>query len=338
MAEPIPTTIRLRLVTQHASAMFFACAGCLHLSPGTLYPSSTDPLTEPQRELREEMRRDVEHLSVSIGPRNVSDSYPKIIAAERWILSRLEELDIEGVRDEVDLYGATAANVVATLPGNERPDEIVLIGAHYDTQIGSPGANDNASGVALLLATAKRLKDLPLGRTVRIVFFVNEENPFSGGIQMGSRLHAERSRARRDDIVLMLNVDSIGYFTSEPGSQNYPPFVFSLPSTGNFVVFATNRDNQKLLDRVVELFQAESRFPSIGIATNMKDIARSDHAPFWWQGYPALALSDTSEARDPNYHLPTDTAENLDYDEMARVAGGFVRTVRVLTDVETQLP
>jgi hypothetical protein len=95
---------------------------------------------------------------------------------------------------------------------------------------------------------------------------------------------------------------------------------------------------QRLLDRVVELFQAESRFPSIGIATDRKDAARSDHAPFWWEGYPALSLSDTSESRDPNYPLPTDTADHLEYDEMARLADAFVRTGQVLADAETLLP
>ena len=113
--------------------------------------------------------------------------------------------------------------------------------------------------MALLLATARRLVDHPTGRTVRIVFFVNEENPFSGGIQMGSRIHAERSRARGDDIVAMIAVDSIGYYSSEDGSQDYPAFIGGLPSTGNFVAFVGNKDNRKLVDRVVAVFQNDSR-------------------------------------------------------------------------------
>lgn len=334
----LPTWIRLAATAIAVSVVSFTCSEDFELSPGTVYPSSTDALTEPELQLRDELRSDVEYLSLEVGPRNASESYAQVVAAERWLLERLKQGGIEGVRDEVDLNGAIAANIVATFPGTERPDEIVLIGAHYDTVIGSPGANDNASGVALLLATAMRLKYVALGRTVRIVFFVNEENPFSGGIQMGSRLHAERSRANKDDIVLMIAVDSIGYFSSEPGSQNYPVRSSSLPTTGNFIAFVSNSDNRELLNRVVELFQTESRFPSIGITTDLKDAARSDHAPFWWQGYPALVLSDTSQARDPNYHLPTDTPDNLKYDEMARMAGGFVRTVQALADAKTRLP
>jgi hypothetical protein len=332
----LPTGAQLRLAST-AIIVLLTCTGCIHRSPGTLYKSSTETLTTHQLQLRDEMQRDVDQLSTDVGPRNAGVSLQKIREAERWILDQLEESGIEAQREEVDLNGPKVANVVVTFPGVERPDEIILIGAHYDTVRGSPGANDNASGVALLLATAERLKDTRLGRTVRIVFFVNEEDPFSGGIQMGSRVHADRSRARGDSIIAMLAVDSVGYYTSEAGSQNYPAFIFGLPSVGNFVAFVSNRDNQQLVDRVVEVFQSVSRFPSIGVATDMKAAARSDHAPFWWRDYPALLVTDTSEERDPNYHRPTDTADNLNYDEMARMAGGFIRTLQALASANTPL-
>jgi len=314
-----------------------ACTGCIHRSAGTLYTNSSEELSVHQRRLRDEMQRDVEELSGNIGPRNAGDSLPKILAAEQWIVDRLKASGVEPRRDEIDLGGATVANIEATFVGAQRPDEIIVIGAHYDTVFGSPGANDNASGVALLLATAKRLREAPIGRTVRIVFFVNEEFPFSFGRQMGSKVYAERSRARGDDIVAMIAVDSIGYYTSTPGSQHYPAFIGGLPSTGNFVAFGSNRENQQLVDRVVAIFQAQSRFPSIGVATDSKSAGRSDHAPFWWQGYPALLISDTSEYRDPNYHRPTDTAENLNYNEMARFAEGFIKTIQVLARTDTLL-
>ncbi len=315
-----------------------ACAGCMHRSPGMLYESSTEPLSTHQSRLREEMRRDVEELSVNIGPRHAGESLANVLAAERWIVDRLTASGVEPRRDEVDLNGPKVANVEASFPGVERPDEIIVIGAHYDTVFRSPGANDNASGVAMLLATARRLGDAPMGRTVRIVFFVNEEYPFSGGIQMGSRVYAERCRARGDDIVAMIAVDSVGYYTSEPGSQNYPAFIGGLPSKGNFIAFGGNRDNQQLLDHVVAIFQEQCRFPAIGVATDLKAASRSDHAPFWWQGYPAIFMSDTSEYRDPNYHRPTDTADQLNYDELARLTEGFIKTVRVLAAADTVLP
>ena len=315
-----------------------SCAGCVHRSPGTLYESAVEALTPEETALREEMRVDVAKLSVDIGPRNAGESLSSVLAAEQWIVDRLRSHGLEPRRDEVDLGGVSVANIAVSFPGAKRPDEIIVIGAHYDTVFRSPGANDNASGVALLLATAKRLRDVPIGRTVRIVFFVNEEYPFSSGIQMGSKVYAQRCRARNDDIVAMICVDSVGYYASAPGSQKYPAFIFGLPSKGNFIAFASNRENQQLLDRVVELFQIQSRFPSIGVASDSKDAGRSDHAPFWWQGYPAILMSDTSMYRDPHYHSPTDTAENLNYDEMARLAKGFIKTVQVMAAAETQLP
>ena len=246
---------------------------------------------------------------------------------------RLRAAGIEPDRDEIDVAGTIVANVVVTLPGVKLPDEIVLLGAHYDTVIGSPGADDNASGVALLLALAARLADEPPNRTVRIVFFVNEEDPFTGGILMGSRVHADRSRTRGDDIVLMISVDSVGFYAHQKGSQNYPPIVGALfPSRGDFVVFATDKAHRKVLDLVVSLYQEQCRFPVIGVATDSGQINRGDHAPFLWAGYPSLAISDTSEFRNPNYHRSTDTIESLDFESMARMAEGWIAMVRVLAN------
>lgn len=316
-----------------AFALILAASACVHRAPGTVHESSSEPLTADQRQLRDELRRDVEALSVGIGPRS-AQTLAKVLEAERWIIAELETAGITPRRDEIDLGSLAVANIEATFPGTSAADEIVLIGAHYDTVAGSPGANDNASGVALLLAAARRLTDLETQRSTRLVFFANEEPPLSFGMQMGSRLYAERARARGDDIVLMISVDSIGYYTDARGSQKGRPF---LPSRGNFVAFGGNRENQALVDRVVALFQRHSRFPSLGLATDIKAINRSDHSSFWNQGYPAIFMSDTSEARDPHYHKPSDVADNLDYDQMARMAEGFLRFLQTLAAVETPL-
>ena len=311
-------------------------SGCIYRSPGTLYPSSSEALSAYQSQLLEEMQHHVEELSETIGPRP-GTSLKKILEAERWLEKQLQAMGIESKRDEVDLGTISVANIEVSFSGLKSPDEIIVIGAHYDTVPGSPGANDNASGVALLLATAKRLKNVTLDRTVRLVFFVNEENPFSGGIQMGSRVYADRCRSRNDNIVAMLCVDSIGYYSSDSGSQKVPPFIGGIPSRGNFVAFGSNRENRHLVDCLLTIFQEQCRFPSIGVASDMKDMSRSDHAPFWWADYPALFLTDTSQARDPHYHQPTDIAENLNYIEMARFAEGFIKMVIEIARAETRL-
>lgn len=329
-------------ITQYCIAsavgtLFLVASGCVSQSPGTLYESSTLDLTPAQLDIRQELRSSVEHLSAEIGPRNAAESLRNVVDAERWLLDQLESYGLVPDREVFDMNGPEVANIVVEFTGTERPDETIVIGAHYDTATGSPGANDNASGVAVLLATAKRLQDRPIDRTVRLVFFVNEENPFSFGIQMGSRVHADRSRARNDNIVAMIAIDSLGNYSSEAGSQNYPPMMFGLPKVGNFVAFVSNEDNQRVVDTVLKTFQSESRFPSIGVASDHKIALRSDHASFLWRDYPALMMTDTSEVRDPNYHLATDTAEKLDYDEMARLTEGFVRFVEALALSKTDL-
>ncbi len=331
---------RMRSWNLIASAMLLlGLTGCLHHSPGVLYESSFEPLSDRQIALRDQLKRDVHHLADKIGPRGAGHTLPAILAAERWIIDRLSAVGIQAQRDEVDLGGAKVANIEATFPGTKLPDEIVIVGGHYDTVAESPGANDNASGVALLLVLAERLTKNPPERTIRVVFFVNEEWPFSGGIQMGSKVYAERCKARLDHIVAMIAVDSVGCYSNERGSQDYPAMVgWFMPSKGNFIAFGSDLKNRPLLDFVVASFQKQCRFPCIGAATDSSMSARGDHAPFWWQGYPAISMSDTSEFRDPNYHRPTDTPQHLNYDDMARMVDGFVETIQTLGLAETAIP
>ncbi|MEM7309666.1 MAG: M20/M25/M40 family metallo-hydrolase [Planctomycetota bacterium] len=330
MARTIPLRLRLALA---ALLGLLVLGGCSHRSPGVLYQSDRGPLTPAQLGLWEELRADVQAFSREVGPRSAAGSLPKLLDAERWLLARLRAEGMEPERDEVLVNGVMTANVLVTFPGTESPDEILLLGAHYDTVPRSPGANDNASGVALLFALARRLRDDPAPRTVRLAFFVNEEPPFTGGILMGSRVYAERCAARGDDIVLMVSVDSVGYYTSEADSQGQPYFFYGLPEVGNFIAFASDEDHEPLLDRVVSIYQSECRFPSVGIVST----AASDHGSFLRQGFPALLLTDTREARDPHSHKPTDVADNLNYDDMARMAEGFLRMVRVLAAAGTEL-
>lgn len=312
-------------------------AGCVYRSPGKLHASSNAPLTAIQEQLKQELVRDVATLASEIGPRNAAYTPMQIYEAERWLLGELAAAGLEAHRVEVKMGEARVASIEVTFPGNENADEILVFGAHYDTVYGSPGANDNASGVSMLLAAARRLGGEEFDRTVRILFFVNEEYPFTTGIQMGSKVYAKHCLAQGDNIVAMIGVDSVGYYSSEPGSQDYPILALNLPRKANFIAFGSNMDNVPLLDAVVSAFQGQTEFPSIGVASDSKHASRGDHAPFWWSGYPAIAMTDTSEYRDPHYHASTDRAENLNYDEMARLADGFIATIIALADADTEL-
>ncbi len=320
--------------------VLFGMLGCLHRSPGVLHNSSIEPLNDQQAALREQLRRDVDQLATTVGPRNAAQSLSAISKAEQWIIDRLDKVGINSQRDIVDMNGGVqVANIEVTFKGQREPNQIVVLGGHYDTVSDSPGANDNASGVALLMAVAEHLKANPPERTVRVVFFVNEEAPFSFGIQMGSKVYAERCKNRKDNIVAMIAIDSVGCYSNAPGSQHFPSLIgSSLPSTANFIAFGSNLANSRLLDLVVSVFQSQSQFPSIGAASDSKMALRGDHAPFIWKGYPAILMSDTSEFRDKTYHRPNDTPDHLNYADMARMVGGFVKTVEKLGSLETVIP
>lgn len=309
--------------------------GCIYRSPVKLLDAPPADLTPPQLVLRDELEMEIKELANQVGPRSAAVSYASILKAQKWLERKLQSTAAETRLDAVDMNGPTVANVEASIRGTKSPEQIILLGAHYDTVPGSPGANDNASGVAVLLALARRLPELKPERTVRLVFFVNEENPFSSGIQMGSRVYAQRCKERGDNIVAMICIDSLGYYSDAAGSQKYPSFIgWQLPSRGNFVGFGSDLKNRGLLDQTVALFQKNAQFPAIGVALDSPAAGRSDHASFWEQGYPAVLMSDTSEFRDPNYHRRTDTPDHLDYASMARVTEGLLKTIQEMTRVE----
>ncbi len=226
--------------------------------------------------------------------------------------------------------GVLSENLEATRTGQSRPSEIVLIGAHYDSVQGSPGANDNASGVAALLEISREFAQLTPDCSVRFVAFVNEEPPFFYWDQMGSMVYAKAARARSDDIKLMVSLEMLGCYSDEPGSQSYPlPLRFFYPDRGNFIAFVANLRSRKPLHRLVAAFRAHSDFPAESLATFefIPGVAWSDQLSFWREGYPGLMVTDTAFYRYAYYHTALDTPEKLNYPAMARVVLGLQQAV-----------
>jgi Zn-dependent M28 family amino/carboxypeptidase len=196
----------------------------------------------------------------------------------------------------------------------------IVVGAHYDTVPGSPGADDNASGVAALIELARM--DLP----VRCVAFANEELPYSHGDEMGSYVYAKRSRERGERIAAMFSLEMLGCYSDAPGSQRYPPLIgWFYPNRANFIAFVGDLGAWRLVRRAHRLFRRHSDFPSHSLAAPafVPGVTRSDHWSFRRQGYPAVMVTDTAFNRYPHYHRPTDTPEKLDYERMARVTVGL---------------
>jgi len=300
--------------------------------PHRSYSGPFRPLSDEEAVLRDRLRAHVSVLAGDIGERNVWRSRA-LEASARHVERGLGDLGYLVTVQEFDVQGVTVKNLEAERKGNSVPEEVVVVGAHYDSIIGSPGANDNASGVAGVLEMARLLADQPLPRTVRFVAFVNEEPPFFQTDDMGSRVYASRARRRGERIVAMLSIETIGYYSEETGSQHYPfPLSLVYPNTANFIGFVGNHASRDLVRRAIGTFRTRTDFPSEGITAPewITGIGWSDHASFWKEGYAALMITDTALFRYRHYHTPEDTPDKIDYTRMARVVMGIARVVAEL--------
>jgi Zn-dependent M28 family amino/carboxypeptidase len=213
---------------------------------------------------------------------------------------------------------------------------IVVVGAHYDSVFGAPGANDNGSGVAALLALARRFAARSTSCTLRFVAFVNEEPPYFQTPRVGSLVYASRCKARGDQISAMLSLETIGCFSDKPRSQLYPvPGIRAFyPNTGNFIGFISNVRSRALLRRAISRFRQQEKLPSEGAAlpSFVPGVGWSDQWSFWRQGYPAVMITDTALFRYPYYHTPADTPDKIDYERFALVVSGVEAVVADLAE------
>jgi Zn-dependent M28 family amino/carboxypeptidase len=283
------------------------------------------------------LRLHVDRLAGLIGPRTLTK--PKTIQATiGYIEGKWNEMGYSLQRETFDALGDEATNLIVEQSGNKRPDEIVLLGAHYDTVPSTPGADDNASAVAVLLEVSRLLQKHQGKRTVRFVAFACEEAPYFNLNAMGSQHHARSSRTRGDKIIGMLCLEMVGYYLDDKDSQSVPPLIprwlrCFFPHRGNFLAAVGNMPSWKLCWKFRRGFKrGAKKMPlfSICLPEKINEIRRSDNSSFWDQNYPALMLTDTSFLRNPNYHLETDTPETLDYGLMAQVALGVAGAMRHL--------
>ena len=297
--------------------------------PGRSHSGALPALSVEETQLQERLKLHVHTLAGEIGERNVFR--PEALAyAGRYIEERLREMGHQPVRENYSAASVDVWNVIVERRGKGRPDEIVVVGAHYDSVMGSPGANDNATGAAALLEIARDLARRQPESTVRCVFFVNEEPPFFLTGEMGSVVHARRTRERGENVVAMLSIETIGYYTDAKGSQHYPfPLGLLYPGTGDFIGFVGNMRSRDLVRRAVRSFRASTAFPSEGAAApgSIPGVGWSDHWSFWQQGYPAVMVTDTAPFRYGPYHTREDTPDKVGYERMARVVAGLERVV-----------
>jgi len=282
--------------------------------------------------LENRLRLHVHTLAGEIGERNVFRP-SALQAAADYITEEWRKQGYAVMPQCYEVLGVRCANLEVRREGRTRPEEIVLVGAHYDSVRGSPGANDNGSGVAALLEISRRFIQIEPEITVRFVAFVNEEPPFFLWKNMGSLVYARAARRRGDRIRLMVSLEMLGYYSNEPRSQHYPPlFRFFFPDQAEFIAFVSNLRSRRAMLQAVHAFRAHSNFPLEYVTTFafIPGAAASDHFSFWRQGYPAFMVTDTAYYRYAYYHTAADTPEKLCYESFARVTDGLYQTFAAL--------
>lgn len=285
--------------------------------------------------LERRVRTHVDRLAGLIGPRHLGR--PSAFEATEAYVERCLGAFGDPVRRETYPIGSAAvSNFIVERRGTTRPEEIVIVGAHYDTVPSTPGADDNASAVAALIETVGLLRGVSTPRTLRFVAFACEEPPHFHNETMGSIIHARSCRTRGERIVGMVCLEMIGYYSDAPGSQALPEGIprwlrWAFPRRGNFLASVGNLRSIRTVLAFRRGFRSASRLPlfSIALPELVHAIRLSDNSSFWDQGYPAIMVTDTSFCRNPHYHEPTDTPETLDYPRLTAatigIAGGAAR-------------
>nr|MBI3612017.1 M28 family peptidase [Nitrospirota bacterium] len=279
-----------------------------------------------------------EHVMALVGERHPVSSLARLAQTERYLADRFQSLGLIVTGHPFEAYGRTFRNVIATLPGTDASVAPLIIAAHYDTVLGSPGADDNASGLAVLLETARSLTGRPLACEVRFIGFCLEEENL-----LGSRAYAARLRTTNQPIQGMIALECVGYASAEPGSQRIPPGVpIPVPTIGDFLGVIGNEAAAHLVTALAQaasgLVPALKTVPLLvpGRGEQLPDVRRSDHAAFWDEDYPAVMLTDTADFRNPHYHRPTDTIETLNFAFMERTVGCLTDAVARFATIKEQ--
>ena len=318
-----------------AMALAGGGVGYMTIMPGESHRGPLPPLTAEEQKLSQHLRRhiakiaSVEHNTAHPGPLEDAASYIESTLASFGYTVRQQMFDVDGNR---------VRNLEVTIrragPRARKP-RMVVVGAHYDSAPGSPGANDNATGSAAVIELARNLMqiDIAQDREIRLVLYTNEEPPYFKTAQMGSFLHARDLYTRGEEVMAMLSLETIGWYSDERGSQNYPPPLNTIyPDTGNFIGCIGDMGSRPLVQRVIGSFRRHAKFPSEGIAApaSIPGVDWSDHWAYREHGYPALMVTDTAPYRYPYYHTAQDTPDKVDYERLARVVKGIERVVHDL--------
>lgn len=270
-----------------------------------------------------------------VGERHPASSSDRLKRTEDYLAEEFGRLGLDVVRHPFHALGGTYCNVIGTARGQQDIAPLILA-AHYDTIIDSPGADDNASALAVLLEVAHQIGSRPCQRPIHFVAFCLEEEGL-----LGSRAYAEHLAATRQPIHGALVLECVGYARDEEGSQKIPPGIpIAVPTVGNFLAVIGNQASAGFTNTVSQAMGRHMPIVPLIVPGNgelLPDTRRSDHTSFWEQGFPAVMLTDTANFRNPHYHQSSDTIETLNLDFMASVADAVTAAVIDLADQQASL-
>lgn len=306
-------------------------AGIVFMSidmPGSSFDGPLPPIAEMEKQVSKNLKRHITALATDIGERNYLKPDKLKVAAQYLV----DDLTKDGFRPErfaFKLQNQNFDDVIVELPGIEKPKEIIVVGAHYDSAYTSPGANDDGTGVAAAMELARMFRSIDHRRTIRFVLFATHEHVFHLLNGVGSYEYAKHCRSKGENIKAMVSLETIGCYSDTPNSQFYPLGQFNYPSTGNFIAFVSNFRNRDLVRRSIDTFRKSTNFPSQGLAAPdmVLPVTLSDHSMFWRFDYPGMMVTDTAFCRYPQYHSSGDSAEIIDYDRTARVVVGLSKVI-----------
>ena len=305
----------------------------LTVMPGSSYPSSSPEPSEDEIKISNNLLDIVKTLSVDIGERNIEKptNYKK---ASSYIKKKLTSNGYEVKSSSYFYNSQTVENIYSIKSANVNTDKVVIVGAHYDSLSGTVGANDNGSGVAVLLELARILRNKKLNTNIHFVAFANEEPPYFKTENMGSLVYAKSLRKQGINIVAMYSLETMGAYYDTKGSQRYPfPLGQYYPDTANFIAFVSDTKSRKLLKNSVKIFRDSAKIPSEGLSApeDLEGVSWSDHWSFWQAGYPAIMITDTAPFRYKHYHQVTDTYDKIDFIRMSRVTSGISQMLQQIT-------
>lgn len=329
----VPHRLALRLVKRMISLMVLPAIGLLCLGIIISQPSCAHRPPTQQSVSSDRLREHVHKLAQEYVPRNYMKMW-NINATASYIETEFTRSGARVTRQEFVVENRTYHNVIARF-GPEKGERIV-VGAHYDSCGTTPGADDNASGIAGLIELAHLLGKTELQKSVELVAYTLEEPPFFATDDMGSARHAQAMVDEGIDVKVMICLEMIGYFSDEKDSQRFPSFLLKLlyPNEGNYIAVIGGYSDRQLVRSVKASMRGATELPVYATcaARSFTEMGMSDHRNYWSRGFNAVMITDTSYYRNPNYHQDTDTPNTLDYARMSQVVLGVYEAVAYLAN------